>query len=48
MKPFDYYSTTKITYPSKLDYINLYVYDKGKLLYGGFASTNSKTQLKND
>ena len=48
MKPFDYYSTSTFPYPSKLDYINLYVYDKGKLLYEGFASTNSKTQLKLD
>jgi hypothetical protein len=48
MKPFDYYSTTTLPYPSKLDYINLYVYDKGKLLYEGFASTNSKNKLKLD
>jgi len=48
MKPFEYYSKPQTLYPNKKDYITFYVYDKGKLLFEGFALTNSKIKLKED
>ena len=48
MKPFEYYSKPQTLYPNKQDYITFYVYDRGELLFAGFASTNSKIKLKED
>ena len=48
MKPFDYYSKQKIDYPNKKDYITLYVYDKGEVLWSGFHWIKDKAELKEE
>lgn len=45
MKPFSYYSTIDIKYPKKLDYVKIYVYDKGKVICS--VSNRIKSELKN-
>lgn len=46
MKPFDYYSKNQVPYPNKLDYITLFVYDKGECIHSASAQTVSKSTLK--
>ena len=48
MKPFDYYSKPQIDYPNKKDYITLYVYDKGEVLWSGFHWIKDKAELKEE
>ena len=38
MKDFEYYEKPQVTYPKKEDYTNVYIYDKGKLIWEGFLS----------
>jgi ribonuclease HIII len=35
MKPFDYYNTPKTSYPNKVDYTTVFVYNKGKVVWQG-------------
>lgn len=46
MKPFDYYSKPQTIYPSKLNYITYYVYDKGEVLWSGPSWEKDKSELK--
>lgn len=48
MKPFEYYSKTKTLYPTKLDYVRYFVYDKGKVLWSSFACEKTKSDLKKE
>jgi hypothetical protein len=48
MKRFEYYSRPKVTYPKKTDYITLYVYDRGVLLWSGPHYEKSKGDLKQE
>ena len=45
MKPFDYYSKNQVPYPNKLDYITLFVYDKGECIHSVSAQSVSKSTL---
>lgn len=46
MKPFDYYSKNKIPYPLKLDYVTLYVYDKGECIHSASPRSVSRSNLQ--
>lgn len=46
MKPFEYYSKPKISYPNKIDYITFYVYDKGECIYSGPSWELEKEELE--
>jgi|LakMenEpi03Aug12_release.lakeMendotaPanAssembly.Ray.scaffolds.fasta_scaffold30978_8 hypothetical protein len=35
MKPFDYYGIADIPYPVKSEYVTIYVYSKGEILWQG-------------
>ena len=48
MKPFDYYSKPQTAYPNKKDYITLYVYDKGVVLWSGPNWEKDKAELKEE
>jgi hypothetical protein len=48
MKPFDYYSKPKTSYPNKKDYITSYVYDKGECLWSGPTWEKDKAELKEE
>jgi hypothetical protein len=48
MKPFEYYSKLQVSYPNRMDYITLYVYDKGILLWSGPHYKKSKADLKEE
>lgn len=39
MKPFDYYSKHQTHYPNREDYTDVYVYDKGKVIWEGSESS---------
>jgi hypothetical protein len=38
MKDFKYYEKPQLSYPKKEDYTNVYIYDRGKLIWEGFVS----------
>jgi hypothetical protein len=44
MKPFEYYSKSKIPYPNKKDYVTVFVYNAGKVVWQGpnseFSNSN--------
>lgn len=46
MRPFDYYSKNQVPYPNKLDYITLFVYDKGACVFSDASSSHTKSSLK--
>jgi len=48
MKPFDYYSKSQTAYPNKIDYITLYVYDKGECLWSVPTWEKDKAELKEE
>jgi hypothetical protein len=44
MKPFDYYGTADIPYPVKSEYVTIYVYSKGEILWQGFEGSEAEVR----
>lgn len=44
MKPFDYYGTADIPYPVKSEYVIIYVYSEGKILWQGRGENSAEVR----